>query len=209
MRATARLAVRFQAVSEPVASDMARRLRVRRDRIVVVPRARRREVLGEPSPERRRTTRRRLGLADDQPVVLAIARHEHHKGLDVLVPAVAALRPARPDLVVLVAGRPGRATADLTAAISARGCADVIRLLGARTDVPDLITAADVVVIPSRVEGLPGAVLEAMALERPVIASDIPMVREAIGDDAYALVAVDDVAGFAAAIDRALDDPER
>ena len=85
----------------------------------------------------------------------------------------------------------------------------MIRLLGARTDVPDLITAADVVVIPSRVEGLPGAVLEAMALERPVIASDIPMVREAIGDDAYALVAVDDVAGFAAAIDRALDDPER
>ncbi len=85
----------------------------------------------------------------------------------------------------------------------------MVRLLGARTDVPDLITAADVVVIPSRVEGLPGAVLEAMALERPVIASDIPMVREAIGDDAYALVAVDDVAGFAAAIDRALDDPER
>ncbi len=85
----------------------------------------------------------------------------------------------------------------------------MIRLLGARTDVPDLITAADVVVIPSRVEGLPGAVLEAMALGRPVIASDIPMMREAIGDDAYALVAVDDVSGFAAAIDRALDDPER
>ena len=122
---------------------------------------------------------------------------------------MAALRPARPELVALVAGRPGRATESLTEAISAAGCADMIRLLGARTDVPDLITAADVVVIPSRVEGLPGAVLEAMALERPVIASDIPMVREAIGDDAYALVAVDDVAGFAAAIDRALDDPER
>jgi len=71
------------------------------------------------------------------------------------------------------------------------------------------VPAADVVVIPSRVEGLPGAVLEAMALERPVIASDIPMVREAIGNDAYALVAVDDVAGFAAAIGRAIDDPER
>jgi glycosyltransferase involved in cell wall biosynthesis len=48
-----------------------------------------------------------------------------------------------------------------------------------------------------------------MALGRPVIASDIPMTREAIGHDAYALVAVDDVSGFAAAIDRALDDPER
>ena len=194
--ATARLAVRFQAVSESVATDMARRLRVSRQRIVVVPRARRRDVLGEPTPERRLTVRRRLGLADDQPVVLTIARHEHHKALDVLVGAVAALRSDRPELVALVAGRPGRATESLTEAISATGCADVIRLLGARTDVPDLITAADVVVIPSRVEGLPGAVLEAMALERPVIASDIPMMREAIGDDAYALVAVDDVAGI-------------
>jgi glycosyltransferase involved in cell wall biosynthesis len=206
---TARLAVRFQAVSESVATDMARRLRVSRQRIVVVPRARRRDVLGEPTPERRLTVRRELGLADDQPVVLTISRHEHHKALDVLVGAVAALRSDRPELVALVAGRPGRATESLTEAISITGCTDMIRLLGARSDVPDLITAADVVVIPSRVEGLPGAVLEAMALERPVIASDIPMVREAIGYDAYALVAVDDVSGFAAAIDRALDDPER
>jgi glycosyltransferase involved in cell wall biosynthesis len=52
-------------------------------------------------------------------------------------------------------------------------------------------------------------VLEAMALERPVVASDIPTVREAIGDDAYALVAVDDVAGFAEAIDLALGEPAR
>ena len=50
----------------------------------------------------------------------------------------------------------------------------MIRLLGARTDVPDLIVAADVVVVPSRVEGLPGAVLEAMALERPVVAVGHP-----------------------------------
>jgi Glycosyltransferase Family 4 len=58
---SAHLAVRFQAVSEPVASDMVRRLLVSRERIVVVPRARRRDVLGEPTPERRRATRRRRG----------------------------------------------------------------------------------------------------------------------------------------------------
>jgi glycosyltransferase involved in cell wall biosynthesis len=206
---TAHVAVRFQAVSETVASDMARRLLVRRRRIVVVPRARRRDALGEPTPDRRRATRRRLGLTADQPVILAVARHEHHKALDVLVRAVAAIRPHRPDLVALVAGRPGPATDDLTATIAATADGGTIRLLGARTDVPDLITAADVVVVPSRVEGLPGAVLEAMALERPVVASDIPMVREAIGDDAYALVTVDDVAAFADAIDRALGDPAR
>ena len=50
---TARAVVRFQAVSNQVADDMATRIMVRRDRIVVVPRARRRDRLGEPSPERR------------------------------------------------------------------------------------------------------------------------------------------------------------
>ena len=211
MRATARLAVRFHAVSEPVASDMARRLRVRRDRIVVVPRARRRErarravaraALGRPATARsqRRPARRPRPSPGTSTTRASTCSST----------VVAALRPGRPDLVALVAGRPGRATrrrdrqrSPLAGAPTRSGCS------ARRTDVPDLITAADVVVIPSRVEGLPGAVLEAMALERPVIASDIPMVREAIGDDAYALVAVDDVAGFAAAIDRALDDPER
>jgi glycosyltransferase involved in cell wall biosynthesis len=206
---TARLAVRFQAVSEPVASAMVHRLLVRRERVVVVPRARRRDVLGEPSLERRRATRRRLGLTDDQPVVLAIARHDYNKALDVFVRAVAAVRVRRPTLVALVAGRSGQATELLTETISVVEGADAIRLLGARTDVPDLITAADVVVVPTRVEGLPGAVLEAMALECPVVASDIPMVRAAIGEDAYALVAVDDIAGFADGIERALEDPAR
>jgi glycosyltransferase involved in cell wall biosynthesis len=92
---TAHLAVRFQAVSDQVASDMARRLLVRRQRIAVVPRARRRDVLGEPTPERRRATRQRLGLTDDQPVILVVARHEHHKALDVLVRAVAEVRARR------------------------------------------------------------------------------------------------------------------
>ena len=205
--ATARLAVRFHAVSEPVRQDMARRLHIDPDRIDVVPRARRRAVLGEPSAHRRHAVRSALGLSPGQPVVLAIARHEHQKGLDVLVSAAVRLRADLPDLAVLVAGRPGRDTAALEADIARRSAGDVVRLLGARTDVPDLIVAADVVAVPSRVEGLPGAVLEAMALETPVVASDLPMVREAIGDHAAALVQVDDAPALAAALRDVLLDP--
>ena len=84
----------------------------------------------------------------------------------------------------------------------------MVTLLGPRTDVPDLVVAADVVAVPSRVEGMPGAVLEAMALERPVVASDIPMVREAIGDMALALVPVGDAAALAAALLRAVEMPQ-
>ncbi|MFV0306223.1 MAG: glycosyltransferase [Desertimonas sp.] len=204
---TARLASRFHAVSETVADDMAARLRRPRERFDVVPRSRRREVLGESNAARRSATRTRLGLDDAQPLVLGIARHEHQKGLDVLIGAAVLLAPRFPGLSVQIAGREGRETAALRSAIAAAGAEDLVRLLGVRADVADLIVAADVVVVPSRVEGLPGAVLEAMALDRPVVASDIPMVREAIGTHAARLVPVGDPVALAEAIAAVIDAP--
>lgn len=205
--ATARLATRFHAVSMAVADDMAARLHRPRDRFVVVPRTRRRAALGESSTGRRLAVRQELGLTADRPVVLGIARHEHQKGLDVLIDAAARLRPSFADLRVLIAGREGRETAALRAGIDRAGVGDIVTLLGVRSDVADLIVAADVVAVPSRVEGLPGAVLEAMALDRPVVASDIPMVREAIGSHAAHLVPVGDADALAAGIATVLSDP--
>ncbi len=112
-------------------------------------------------------------------------------------------------LVVLIAGREARATRDLHRVVCETGVEHAVRFLGARTDVPDLIVAADVVVVPSRFEGLPGLVLEAMALDTPVVASDIPMVRDAIGDDAAALVPVGESGALADALARCLVDPPR
>jgi glycosyltransferase involved in cell wall biosynthesis len=201
---SARAVVRFHAVSNQVADDMAPRMRVRRDRIIVVPRARRRDRLGEPSAARRQAVRTSLGIEADTPVVLAVARQEHQKGIDVLVEATSQLTSRFADLLVLVAGRSGRATETLAAQVDALGLTGTVRFLGARNDVADLMVASDVVSVPSRVEGMPGTVLEAMALERPVVASDIPMVREAIGDCAVALVPVDDATALAAALEQAL-----
>jgi glycosyltransferase involved in cell wall biosynthesis len=198
---TSRAVVRFHAVSAPVADEMAARMHVRRDRIVVVPRARRRDRLGEPSEERRLAVRAANEISDDAVVVLAIARQEHVKGLDVLIDAVRILRHRGRELTVLVAGRPGRASDELRRQLDAVDLNASVRFLGARADVADLIVAADVVAVPSRAEGLPGAVVEAMALECPVVASDLPMVREAIGDHAVRLVAVGDPAALADAIE--------
>ena len=204
---TARLVARFHAVSETVADEMAGSLHVRRDRIEVIPRARRRDVLGEPSASRRSAARRALGLDDDRPMILAVGRHEHQKGLDVLVAAIPEIRAAVPDAVVLVAGHPGRVTAALHEAIDANDLRDVVTLLGTRNDVPDLLVAADAVAVPSRFEGMPGAVLEAMALARPVVATDLPTVREAIDGCAFELVPVDDAGALARALVRCLGDP--
>lgn len=176
--ATGRLVTRFHAVSESVATTMSRRMRISHRRIEVVPRGRSEERLGRVSQGRRAAARRLLGLTSDQPVVLAIGRHEWQKGLDVLVDALP--RIAVPEPTILIAGREGAETGALTAALSASGMEDRVQLLGARNDIGDLLTAADVLVVPSRSEGLPGTLIEGLALEIPIVASDIGPVREVV-----------------------------
>ena len=173
---------RFHAVSESVADHAQRRLRVKPARIEVVERGRDPVVLGVNSPERRAAVRMRIGVSPEAPMVLAVARHEPAKGLDVLVSAMADVRRIMPDARLLVAGREGTETPCLRKLIAEAGLEQTVHLLGNRNDVADLLAACDVFVLPSRWEGLPGAVLEAMALEAPIVASDIPGVRDALGE---------------------------
>lgn len=196
---TARCAVRMHAVSTEVADTMARRLAYPRARIDVVPRGRDAESLGTRTPERRRESRAALGVSEDQPLVLAVARQEHQKGLDVLVESFALLTPEIPGIRLVIAGRSGSQTAVIEALIVEHGLEERIELLGARDDVGDLLVAADVFALPSRREGFPGAVVEAMALETPIVASDLPQVREAVGATGL-LVPVDAPRALAEAI---------
>ena len=185
---TARLVRRFHAVSEAVATRMARQLLVARRRIDVVFRGPDARALGVRTAGRRQLTRDALGLAPDAPVALAVARHSRQKGLDVLVAARPEVRRGVPGAVLVVAGRSGEATVALHAEAARLGVDDSIRFIGPRDDVPDLLAATDAFVLPSRWEGLPGVLLEALALEAPVVASDIPEVREALGDPAVAVL---------------------
>jgi glycosyltransferase involved in cell wall biosynthesis len=204
---TARAVRRFHAVSSTVAQGMGRALRVPARRMVVVPRGRDERRLGRWGEPRRAAARRAFGLEGDQPVVLAVSRHEHQKGLDVLVDAAAGLRGRHPDLTVLVAGREGRQTAELERRIADRDLSTNFLLLGARDEVPDLLCAADAFALPSRREGFPGAVVEAMALEVPMVLTDLPMVREAAPADSMAwFVPVGDSDALADALHGALTD---
>ena len=204
---TARSVTRFHAVSHHVAQQMGRRLRIPADRIDVVPRGRDPRQLGTRTAERRRGARAGLDLSPDTPLVLATARQEVQKGLDTLIEAFNLVLRRRPDARLVLAGRDGGQTTQLHAAVERLGLDHAVRFLGVREDVGDLLCAADVFVLPSRWEGLPGAVLEAMALEAPVVASDLPMVRETVTDGVTArLVPVDQAAAFATAVVEVLDD---
>ncbi len=178
---TARAVTKFHAVSAASADAMARRLRIPRGKIVVIPRGRDPATLGRRTAARRSATRAALGLDPETPLVLAAARHYRVKGLDVLIEAFAAVAAALPSARLVIAGRAGPATPELRTLIANHDLGTSVRLLGYRDDVPDLMCAADIVALPSRAEGSPGTLIEAMALEVPVVASSIPAVVEAAG----------------------------
>lgn len=175
----ARAVAGFHAVSGHVADTMSRRLAVPRRRITVIPRGRDPEALGRWSVERRAATRAVLGYDDTTPLVLAVARHDHTKGLDLAIEAVTTLSASSPDVELIVAGPEGPVTDDLHALTERLGAP--VRFLGRRDDVADLMCAADALCFPSRREGMPGAVLEAMALQLPIVAANLPVVGEMLG----------------------------
>lgn len=202
---TARLPVRFHAITEHVRNQVSRRLFIPRDKIDIIPRGRDPLVLGERSQERTRRVRQELGIPPDHVLIVSAARHEHQKGLDIAVQAVARVVAQQPRLSYAIAGRRGNDTSLLERIIRENTLDDVVTLLGSRSDVPDLIAAADVFLAPSRWEGLGSAIIEAMALHAPLVVSDVPAIRETVGgEDSALLVQPENVDALARAISTAL-----
>jgi glycosyltransferase involved in cell wall biosynthesis len=153
---------------------------------------------GFVAPEAARTAKERLGLGP-APVVVCVGRVCRQKGQDLLLRAWSAIVDAVPDArLALVGDGPDLAELSSSAPPSAT-------FAGHRDDVADWLAAADVVVMPSRWEGMAFTALEAMATGRSVVAFDVDGVRESLGD-AGALVPPDDIAGLAAAIVTRLTD---
>ncbi|MPZ93367.1 MAG: glycosyltransferase [Propionibacteriales bacterium] len=197
---TARLVARFHAVTRHVATVMGRRLGVPRSRIEVVPRGRDAQILGRWSAERRAAARATLGLADDGWMVLSVGRHEPQKGQDALLRALPSVVAQVPGARVVVAGREGRATPGMRELVRTLGIGERVTFLGMREDVPDLLTAADAFAFPSLWEGAGGTLLEAMALECPIVSSRLPTLLETVDDSTAVLVPAGDPAALAAGL---------
>jgi glycosyltransferase involved in cell wall biosynthesis len=141
---------------------------------------------------------------DDRPVVLTVARLEAQKGLHDLIDAARQV----PHALFVVAGD-GPERSRLEAQARSEGVGDRVRFLGHRDDIPELLACADVFVMPSLYEGLPLAVMEAMAAGTPVIATAIGGTDELIVDgETGVLVPPANPSALAAAIRMLLDDPE-
>lgn len=173
----------FHAVSEAAKRSAVTHLGISAGRVTVVHRGRDPIGLGRRSVERTAEARGRLGLAPGAEVILTVGRHEYQKGQLHLLAAFEIVARSRPDARLIIAGREGNATADLHAKAAELGILDRVQFLGHRTDVPDLMAAADVFAFPSLWEGLGGVLIEALALEVPIVCSDLPATREVIGED--------------------------
>ena len=150
----------------------------------------------------RAAARHELGLPD-APLAVCVGRLCHQKGQDLLLdawPTVAAEMPGA--RLALVGDGP-------SAAALRRRAGDGVVLAGPSDDVPVWLAAADIVAVPSRWEGMALVTLEAMARARPVVATDVPGMREAVGAEAGAVVVPEDPSALAAAILERLSDPAR
>lgn len=122
--------------------------------------------------------RAELDLPADAPVALCAARMVPQKRHDLLLQAWS--RVTVPGAVLLLAGD-GPLRADLTARAGRLGLEGRVRFLGTRDDMPRLLAATDVCTLSSDWEGLPVALLEAMACGRPVVATGVDGVAEVLG----------------------------
>ena len=162
------------------------------------------------SDEEAARARTELGLGVDDRLVVHVGNIRPHKGHRNLVEVAAALERAGSTAVIVSIGgekHPGDLER-LQEEVTARNLAHRIRFLGRRDDARAFIAAADVFVNPSDVEGLPVAILEALALGRPVAATAVGGVPSVVVDGETGLcVPPGDPTALAAAIERLLTDP--
>jgi len=150
-----------------------------------------------------RTTKNRAGVPTAPPLFIVMAELRANKRVGDVVRAVAAMRHRDVHLLILGTGPDRARTAAL---IEELGLADRVRLLGFVEGIQPILAGATALVLASRREGLARSIMEALALEVPVVASSARGNTELVGRDGF-VVPVGDVAGLATSMDWLIDHP--
>ncbi len=160
----------------------------------------------------RPAARARLGLPVNGPLIGLAARPAPEKGFDLFATIAARVSAKKPEARFVVAGDFGW-RAHYEATLRQAGLGEVVRFLGHVDSMPDFFRAVDIVVLTSRarsIEASPNALLEAMAVGRPVVATAVGGVPELIRDGLEGYLVPDaDALGFAERVIELIDAPER
>jgi glycosyltransferase involved in cell wall biosynthesis len=194
----------FLTVSEAEARD-ARRLHIAPHAEAV--RNGRNPTVFRPDPTVRKRIRGELGVPMDRLVIIAVSRLVWHKGFPELALAMRSVPEA--ELWVVGERLESDRGADMEALLRSAGLGYRLRMLGYRTDIPGLLAAADIFTLPSRFEGLPMSVIEAMLTGLPVVATNVRGPAEQVVDGVTGLsVPPGDSAALGSALGRLARDPD-
>jgi len=159
--------------------------------------------------ERVAALRRDLGIRPDELVVGTVGRMVAEKGYRELFAAAEQVRRERPEVRFLVVGEPDPEKADSLSDEEIARAKEHVAFAGWRTDVPDLLALMDVFVLPSWREGMPRSAIEAAAMGRPLVLTDIRGCREVARHGVEGLLVPPRAPGpLGEAILRLLGDPE-
>jgi glycosyltransferase involved in cell wall biosynthesis len=168
LRAIAPLARRVVAVSDEIADFLVERVRLPRARVVVIPNG----VDTERFAPRAADGPDDVAGLSGAPVIGTVGRLDPAKDHVTMLQAFCAVRAAVPSARLVIVGD-GACRPQLEAFISEHGLGDSVRLLGERSDIPEVLSRLDVFALSSINEGLPLALLEAMACAKPVVTTDV------------------------------------
>ncbi|WNZ44002.1 glycosyltransferase family 4 protein [Leptolyngbya boryana CZ1] len=135
----------------------------------------------------RQRIRVELGLAEDAQIALTVGRLADQKGYDVLIPAIRTISQTFPNVKFVWVGEGERRQA-LLEQLRQYQVADRVLFLGYRSDVPDLLHASDLFVFPTRFEGQPFALIEAMAQGLPIVTTNVSGIPEMIQNKVHGLL---------------------
>jgi glycosyltransferase involved in cell wall biosynthesis/ribosomal protein S18 acetylase RimI-like enzyme len=159
------------------------------------------------APERTAELRRSLGIDDKTLIVGTVGRLVAEKGYRELVAAAETLRAERTDVRFLAVGQPDPDKPDAIGQEELDRAARHVQLTGWRDDIRELLSVMDVFVLPSWREGLPRSAIEAAAMRRPLVLTDIRGCREVVRDGIEGvLVPPRDASRLSAAIETLVDD---
>ena len=199
---------RVIAVSEDVREDLVKHDGIDPEKVSVVHNGI--DVRRVDTDLTREQARARLGVRDDELLIGCVGRLEEQKGHRFLLEACAALKNDLGGRLRLLVVGDGRLRQDLEDRAAALGVGASVSFLGTRHDVPEILRALDIYVMPSLWEGLSIAMLEAMAAGVAVVISDVSGVAQALGNNQHGIrVAPGNAAALVDAIRSLAGQPSR
>lgn len=195
------------AVGEEIRRELEETFHLRRPRLVTISNGRSVRPFLAVTPETISRKRLELGLAPQHLCLMQVGITAE-KDPQTTLRVFARLATTHANLRLVFVGEGPLADA-LRRESAARDMSGLVRVLGPRPDVPALLSAADLVILPSLSEGLPGVLIEAGMAGRPAVAYDVGSVRSVLADrDTGFLVSPGDRATLISRLDRLIRDPE-